>query len=193
MKFFFGFLAIIAAIVVVILLSVSLFRGFDNSNNPSTFDSTYDLKSVAATDTVARHIVSGAIISNENYHEIHITISKNARTIEIIRGYSGAVEKTSTLPNTSAAYDAFLGALHAAEFSNKANVTNGDPRSTCVSGNRYYYQLQEGSEKKVDTWTTSCSARQGNFVGNINATAQLFRNQIPNYGEFVSGVNLNFY
>lgn len=192
MKFFFGFLALIAAIVVVVLLTLSLFRGLDGSNNstaPST--STYDLRSKEAASSVVRFTTSGTIVAEENHREIRITISKSARTVEIISGYNGKVINTSTITNTPAAYDAFLNALYAARYADRTATTNGDPRSTCVTGNRFFYGLQDDSGIKVDTWTTSCSAGQGNFAGNVSGTSSLFRSQIPNYNQFTNGVNLN--
>lgn len=190
MKFFFGFLAVIAAIVVVVLLTINLFRSLDEPIVDTTAsNSVYDLKSDQARDTIARHTVSGAIVADENYREVRITVSKNARTIEVLKGYNGAVEKTTTLSNSPTAYNAFLGALAAASFSNRVE-TSAEPQYTCVTGNRIYYQLQEASEKKVDTWSTTCDANQGNFAGSVTGTAALFRSQIPNYSEFTSGVNL---
>jgi len=189
-KYFFGFLAVIAAIVVVVLLTINLFRNLDQPlEGTSLSTSVYDLKSDQAKDTVARYSVNGAIVAEENYREVHITVSKNVRTIEIIKGYNGTVEKTATFPNTPSAYNTFVGALVAARFSNRVDTTEV-PRFTCVTGNRIFYQLQEASEKKVDTWSTTCGADQGNFDGSVDGTATIFRNQIPNYGEFTSDVNL---
>jgi len=190
MKFFFGLLAFIAAVVVVALLVVSLFRGFNNEDTSSPVISTYSFDDKTSVETIARYTVSGPIVADENYRQVRITVSKNARTIEVLKGYAAAVEKSSTLPNTPAAYTAFLGALRAAEFTNKRENVTTDPSSTCITGNKFFYELALASDKKADTWTTNCSFNDGTFAGNPRGTAQIFRAQIPNYRELTNGVNL---
>lgn len=190
MKYFFGVLAFIAAIVVVILLATNLMRGLNDTNTNTNVTKTVDLTDVALKDSVVRYTMSGAINADENHREIRITISKNARTVEVLKGYNGTVEKTVTLPNNENAYLAFLNALSAASFSNKRDDAEGDPNVTCVTGQRYYYELQSGSDKKVDTWSTTCSPAQGNFGGLVAPTAQLFQSQIPTYAEITRGVSL---
>lgn len=193
MKFFFGLLAFIAAIVVVVLLIVSLFRTLDSQsggkNNP--ISSTYNLEDESSINSVVRYTVSGPIVAEENYREVRITISQNTRTIEQINGYQGKVANTSTFSNTTAAYQAFIGALRAAEFTSRRSGETSDISATCVTGQRLKYELSVANEKPVDTWTTSCSFNHGNFAGNPTGTAQIFRAQIPNFNEFTSGIGLS--
>ncbi len=193
MKFFFGLLAFIAAIVVVVLLVLSLFRGLESQNGDtgSLVTSSYSLDDKSAIDSVARYTVSGPIVAEENYRQVRITISKNVRTVEVLKGYKGTVEKTSTLPNTPEAYTAFLGALRAAKFADRRDTANTDISSICVTGNKYYFDLSINGTKKVETWTTSCSLKNGTFAGNKDGTALLFRNQVPAYQETINGVNLS--
>jgi len=192
-KFFFGLLAFIAAVIVVILLVLSLFRGLESPNGDtgSLITSSYSLDDKTAVDSVARYTISGPIVAEENYRQVRITISKNVRTVEVLKGYKGTVDKTSTLPNTPESYTAFLGALRAAKFANKRETSDTDLSSICVTGNKYFYDLSLSGEKKVDTWATSCSNKSGTFAGNKDATAQLFRSQVPTYQETINGVNLS--
>lgn len=191
MKFFFGLLAFIAATVVVVLLMVGLFRSFDETGDTArtTVSDTYDFDSNTAIDSVARYRISGPVVAEENHREIRVTISKNTRSVEILKGYSGAVESTKTYPNTPEAYKAFLGALDAARFSAKREGSVTDITSTCVTGRHYHYELAVGSDKKVDSWTTSCSLSQGTFAGN-SQTGELFQKQIPDYSNFTSGLGV---
>jgi hypothetical protein len=191
MRFFFGFLAFLAAVVVVILLIFGIVKNFNAGNKPVVNVSSYTLNDDKALDGVARYTVSGPVVADENYRQIVMTISKSARTVEVQKGYGKVVEKTSTLPNTPAAFKAFLGALDAAQFTSKKDISgNLDPRSICVSGNKYFYEFALNGEKKVDTWTSSCSFKNGSFGGNSEGTAQIFRAQIPNYSDITNGVNL---
>jgi hypothetical protein len=188
-KFFFGLLAFIAAVVVVILLIVSLVRGV-NSSPSNTITRSYDLKDTSAENTIARYTVSGPIVADEDYREIRVTVSKNARTVDTLRGYKREVIATKTLPNTAEAYRAFLGALHAADFTATRGTVENEPRTICVTGNQYAYSLTHEGARKVDTWTTSCSSKQGSFAGNVDGTANLFFAQIPNYAEITAGAGL---
>jgi hypothetical protein len=191
MRFFFGFLALLAAIVVVILLVLGIVKSFNATNKPVVSVSSYTLNDDKALDGVARYTVSGPVVADENYRQIIVTISKNTRSVEVLKGYSKTQEKVATLPNSPAAFKAFLGALDAAQFTSKRDIaTSADPRSICVSGNKYFYEFALGSDKKVDTWTSSCSFRNGTFAGNSEGTAQIFKSQIPNYGDITNGVNL---
>jgi hypothetical protein len=190
LKFFFGLLAFIAAVVVVVLLVVGLFRSFNSDETGNPVTSTYDLSDKTSVDTVARYTISGPIVADENYKQARITISKNTRTIEVLKGYAGKVEKTATLPNTEAAYTAFLSALRAAQFGSKREGVSTDPSTVCVTGNKFFYELALASEKKVDSWTSNCTFKDGTFAGNPQGTAQLFQAQIPNYREITNGVNL---
>lgn len=190
MKFFFGLLTFIAAVVVVILLVVSFFRSMDSQGTNNLVTSSYSLEDKAAVESIARYTVAGPVVAEENYRRVRITVSKNARTVEVIKGYKGTVDKTSTLPNTPEAYSAFLGALRAAKFSNRRDAAFADPSAICVTGNKYYYELAIVSDKKIDTWTTSCSLKDGTFAGNNEGTAQIFRSQIPDYQKITNGVSL---
>lgn len=192
MKFFFGLLAFLAAVIVVVLLVVGLFKSFNGNDNGNLIStSTYSLSDKTAVDTVARYTVRGPVVADEDYRQVRITISKNSRSVEVLKGYAGVVEKVSTLSNTPDAYTAFLGALSAAEFSDRREGGSSvDPSTTCVTSTKFFYELTLASEKKVDTWTSSCSFKDGNYGGNALGTAQIFKAQIPTYDQLTNGVNL---
>jgi hypothetical protein len=182
-KFFFGFLAFIAAVVVVILLIVGLVRTTRSNDTKSLVKNTVTLTDDSMISSVARYTVTSPIVADENYRETRITISQNARTVEVLQGYDKKVEKTATLPNTANAYKAFLGALAATKFSARRDKVSGNLRTTCVTGNHYLFELSLNAEKKVDTWSSSCSSKDGSFAGDIGGTEQIFKDQFPNYSE----------
>lgn len=186
MKYFFGFLATAAAIVVVILLVSGLFRTLDvNQNNQTPSQITYDLLDQSTVDGVIRITIDGPVVAEEQYRSLRITVSKNVRTIEVLKGYGRTVEKTQTFSNSPDSFKAFLGALKAADFAKRREGTISDPRATCVTGTKTFYELQIGSDKKVDTWSASCSVKQGSFTGNTDAVVKLFRNQIPSINDYI--------
>jgi hypothetical protein len=191
LKFFFGLLAFIAATVVVVLLVISLFRSLGDTSTTTSTTSSYSFDDTSASDSIVRYRIEGPVVADENHREVRITVSKSARTIDIIKGYKGTVEKTETYPNNEQAYQAFLGALEAARFTYNRGEITADTSTTCVTGSKYHYELTDLGQKKVDTWTTSCSVEQGNFAGNHQAVADLFRKQIPNYSKLTTGINLS--
>lgn len=193
MKFFFGFLAFIAAVVVVVLLVLGFIRTTNSNAVQSAVSATATLTDDDMVSSVVRYTVTSPVVADENYRETRMTVSQTGRTIEVLKGYDKKVEKSSTLPNSKEAYKAFLGALAAAHFSAKRDNVQGSARTTCVTGNHYFYELSLGSDKKVDTWTTSCSSKNGSFAGEADNTAQLFRDQFPDYDKTTSGSERGVY
>ena len=188
MKFVFGLLAFIITTIVLIVLIVSLFRGLNTattSTNPVKV--SYNLLDGGAVDTAARMTLSGPIVAEEKYQSVRVTIDKTTRRVEVLTGYKGTVVKAQSYPNSKEAYEAFLNALKAAQFTNVRD-TSLNMRSTCVTGNRYMFELSASGSKKIDTWTTSCATKAGSFAGDTSGTIGLFRAQIPNYGEVTNGL-----
>ena len=191
MKFVFGVLVFIITAIVLIILIVSLLRGLNSTTTPKTvLASSYNLTDSGALEASAKFTVSGPIVADEKHQSVRITIDKSSRKVEILKGYKNIVDKTQTLPNSAEAYGAFLAALKAAQFANYRQ-NNADIRTSCVTGNRYNFELSAIGTKKVDSWTTSCNGKSGTFAGDASNTAQLFRAQIPNYSDFASGALVN--
>jgi hypothetical protein len=191
MKFILGILVFIITTIVLIVLIVSLFRSLSSTSSPSNLPitSSYNLTDSSAADAVVRYTVSGPIVADEKYQSVRITIDKSSRKVEVLKGYKGVVDKTQAYPNSTESYSAFIQALRAARFTDKRDSA-ADIRTTCVTGNRYTFELTSSSVKKVDSWTTACSGRSGTFAGDISGVAQLFRAQIPNYSEVTSGASV---
>jgi hypothetical protein len=191
-KYFFGFLAFLAAAVVVVLLVIGLLRGLDTESvAESSAVNTYTLTDPGAVDTIVRYRITGPVVADENYRELRITASKNSRTIELLKGYGGSIEKSVTYPNTPESYRAFLGALEAAKFAmTKSDYASPNLATTCVTGSKYFYELSSASGKPVDTWRSSCNTNHGNFAGDAENIAELFRVQLPGYNEVASGAPL---
>jgi hypothetical protein len=189
-KFFFGFLAFIAATIVVVLLIISLFRSLGSNSSDNTISSTYSFSEPNAINSVVRYTVAGPIVAEEDYREVKITVSQNVRTFEVIKGFNNTVITTKSYQNNPEAYRAFLGALTAAEFADRRENSTDNPESTCVTGVRFFFELNEASDKPVDTWTSDCSLNHGTFAGNQQGTAQIFRGQIPDYNTLIVGVNI---
>ncbi|MCU0667443.1 MAG: hypothetical protein MUF85_02395 [Patescibacteria group bacterium] len=121
-----------------------------------------------------------------------ITISQSARRIDIYRGYVSSPEKTEVLSNTEASYTAFYNGIKKTGFFNVRELPAGSTfESSCPLGIQYQFLAGDDIvEPKLDSWTTSCGAKNGNFAGNRGQTHTMFTRQIPDYSKIISGVRL---
>lgn len=159
-------------------------------STPETSTETTTAISYAEDDSEVIYTEYGGIVADEEYRAIRITVSAQARTIEILSGYDLVVADRSRLPNTSRAYEAFLHALDTTGFSEAQAGAPEREDGVCPSGKRYVFEAVVDGETDQRTWTTSCSRSEGSFAGNRSRTARLFEDQIPEYRDFVRDTRL---
>lgn len=187
MKYFLGFLGIVALVIFVFVLVV---RGFSHSSNTPKTTQT-QLTDYANTNTIMRMATEGPVAADQTYSEVRITVGRDANTIEIIKGYQGQVLKAKTFPNNSDAYGNFLRALQLLNYTKGNNTPNlADERGYCPDGNRYVYEIVSGAADVQRYWAGSCGG--GTFKGNSAEIRRLFTRQIPGYASFVSNLNINY-
>jgi hypothetical protein len=190
-----GFVATIIVIIILILgynmLRKVAVQTTDNTpNNSESNTKSNSLTSADYKNQPVTYTVRGSITGNEEHNSIRITVSPSVRRVEVMQGYSNTVIKTSDTPNTQAAYDAFISALQGAKFTTVRKSTQVREQ-TCPLGKQYVYQVAPDNVDPFLSWATSCGRKQGTFNGNGSTIQELFRKQIPNYGEFTRGVDLN--
>lgn len=184
MKYFLGVLGTLLLVIFVIVL---IFRGGDPDTVPA--DQVRKLADYATeSGTVANFTASGPINAKENHTIVQITVTDAARKIEIINGYDGTVTSVANYPNTTAAFTAFLAGLEQVGFT-KDRDSRLTFASVCPTGKRYSYQLSNGEEKVVDTWSATCE--KGTYAGKTTPTQRLFEAQIPNYQDVVNDVRFS--
>lgn len=188
MRYFFGVLAIVVVTIIALVLLMS--RPNSNQQGKLGAKRTVVLTDYADTDASVSLTIDGAINALENHRSIRIMISRNSRSITVYRGYNGDVLDNKVYSNTQDAYNAFLHALAFGGFSKDQKGQFNSSTGVCPLGLRYTYDLQDGSQELVNTWSTSCSSRQGTFAGNAQLTRQLFQAQIPNYNKLTGSVVL---
>lgn len=187
MKYVIGgaFIVIIVAGLIAGVLSIA-----SPDSTPETSTETTTAISYAEDDSEVIYTEYGGIVADEEYRAIRITVSAQARTIEILSGYDLVVADRSRLPNTSRAYEAFLHALDTTGFSEAQTGAPEREDGVCPSGKRYVFEAVVDGETDQRTWTTSCSRSEGSFAGNRSRTARLFEDQIPEYRDFVRDTRL---
>ena len=182
MRFFLSILAVIIFIVVVIVLVASHSSGGPVIKPINLANYTYPGTSVTQT-------TSGQLVGNNQRQAIRITISATERDIYFLNTYDNTIQSSQTFPNTSTAYNTFLGALQNANFTFSRKTTQTNIYGVCPLGNTYQYQLDSPSTTVFNNWSTSCSSSDGDFAGNGPLIRQLFSLQIPTYNTFIQPAN----
>jgi hypothetical protein len=184
MKYFFAFLATVALIVVVFILVI---RGLTGGGRPVE---QVDLVDYSKTQTVMRMIIDGPVKIDEEHRSVRVTIGRTSNTIELIHGYEGNVVNSRSYPSNESAYVTFLRALDLQGYTKgDSNPNREDSRGYCPTGQVYTFQIITGSDTVQNFWTTTCNGG-GTFRGNTRVIRTLFREQIPDFGEFVRGTGL---
>lgn len=186
MKYFLGFLAVLAVGILAIVLLTS--GGPAEPGQPGERQVT--LTDYAGTDAVVRLTTQGEIEAKEEHRAIRITVGRDRRNVEVIRGYDGEVIKSQPYDNSQSAYEEFLHALQNAGFANQKDTPLESEEGVCPTGRRYIYEALDNSQEELRLWSTSCSDRQGSFAGEAGLVRQLFEAQIPEYNEFAQDVRL---
>jgi len=185
MRYFIGFLTIVALVVAVFII---VLRGFSGtSNKPKTQTNLIDY---ANTQTVVRYTVDGPVNADQIHQGYRITVGRDANTMEIIKGYQNNVIKAQTYDNNTEAYSNFLRALQLQNFTKgSADASKSDERGVCPNGNRYTFEIETAGQVTQRFWTTSCGG--GTFLGNSQTIRTLFQRQIPDFSKLTASVNLS--
>jgi len=185
MRYFIGFLITIGLIILLIVL---LFGGGGN-NVPKT-PAHQPLVSYANTDAETRLTIDGPINAQQSHDQVQITVGRGQITYDQIKGYDGHVVNQQTYSNTENAYNNFLHALVVAGFTHgNTSTTLKDELGYCPLGNRYIFELFEGSNYIERYWSTNCGNPK-TYLGSTPLTLTLFQNQVPNYADLVQNLSL---
>jgi len=184
MRYFLGFLAVIALIVLVFILVLRGLSGPRQSNVQTL------LTDYSETETVMQLTIDGAVKSDQEHRAVRITIGRDQNMIETIQGYQGHVLKSQTYPNNEDSYYVFLRAIQLLGYTKgDPDTAKSDERGVCPLGRRYIFEVVTGSASVQRYWSTSCG--RGTFKGVPGNTRKLFQLQIPDYGKLTAGLGVN--
>lgn len=184
MKYILGTLGVIVLLIVAVVLIANTGGG----SSEQTGEKQLKLTDFINTDADVSWTREGKIVAQEQHKAVRVTVARNERRIELLSGYDGSVEKSQSFTNTQGAYDQFMNALANAGYTRKQDARVEGPKGVCPMGNRYIYTLHENGNEKLSLWSTTCSRRDGTFGGETGLVERLFQGQIPNYTDFVRGV-----
>jgi hypothetical protein len=183
MKYFFGFLAAVALLVLVFIL---IMRGFSGRGNQTQTQ----LTDYAATQTVMRMIIDGPVVADENHRSITVTIGRDTNTATLMKGYQGQVIDSKSYGNNENAYTTFLRALELQGYSKgDADPKLSNSSGFCPNGQVYTFEIVTGSDVVQQFWTSSCGG--GTFKGKASTIRGLFRDQIPDYSTLTRGTDIH--
>lgn len=148
----------------------------------------YDYASSSSAKVV--FTTQGAIVGDDEFRSIRITVTRDQRKIEILDGYTNEVKSSRAFSNNQAAFDTFLRALRNAGYMNTRDSKVTDERGVCPQGLRYIYELWDNDQQLHRSWSTSCTNKDGTFNGSALVVRRLFEDQITDYDDIVSGVQL---
>lgn len=185
MKYVTWFLSLVVIVIAVIVGSVLIRNIMDDVN--TTNQSTTNLKPISEQikeDTTLRLSVDGPVIANENHQSMQIDVTPKSRVVTLYKTYNNTAFKQTKYDNNQKAFESFAAALDRAGFS--ASLGDKKYAGECAAGRVYHLELLQADKVAQDLWTTSCATSR-TFGGNMAAILTLFRNQIPNYLEAITG------
>jgi hypothetical protein len=187
MRYFVTFLIGISLVVLVIILLIrAIFGGGDTQTAKAP-----TLVDYANTNVVMRYTIWSQVEADQAHQQLRIDISKYSSDIYLYNGYENTLIKNQSYPSNPSAYSDFLRGLDLLGYT-KGNPDKAlaDWRGYCPSGQRYVYEIIDGSSTVQQYWATSCSKKSARtFLGQVAPVNGLFRAQIPEYKEFVVDTN----
>jgi hypothetical protein len=183
MRYFIGFLAVV---ILLILLIVLLFR---SNNGPTVPSTTKPLISYANTNAEVSYTLDYPTSSNLTHTRIIITVSQFTVTYQQQLGYDGNIVNQQQYPNTENAYLAFLNALQGVGFTlGVPSKTPNEEQQHCAQGDRYIYEITQGSNTLERFWATSCNGPH-TYNGLPSLTNSIFQAQVPDYNSLIRGTS----
>ncbi|MDB5185649.1 MAG: exported protein of unknown function [Candidatus Saccharibacteria bacterium] len=173
---------------MLIFVIVLLFNR-DSGTNTQTGNKAVVLADYANKDARAELTQQGKVTAQEKRYSVHMTVSRTERVIEVLQGYDQTVLRRETFSNNESAYSTFIIALDQTGFSREKPSIIKDERGACPLGQRYIYELNDGTSQVLRLWNTSCNTKEGTFGGK-STVRQLFQEQFPNYGDITRGITL---
>jgi hypothetical protein len=175
MKYFFGFLASIGLIILVFILILRGFGGKPQGQQPDP------LTDYANSDALVRMTVDGPIVSDQQHQAYRITVGRSETRIETLQGYEYDAIDTKTYNNNQEGFTNFLRAIEFAGFAKGVKDVDNqqqDERGVCATGNRFVFEIIDGTSQVQRYWSTSCG-NNGTFKGKTEQVKRLFDRQVP--------------
>jgi hypothetical protein len=165
----------------------NLFEGVADRREESA---EIDSDAVVTNASTARFIVNGPVVAPEEQRSYTIEVSQGVVSMTVYKNFGQQVIDKKTYANNAASYNAFLNALSQEGVTERKDGTDEQDDyaelGVCANGRQYIVEI----DTAVRRWSTSCSSSQGTAGFNMSRVQTLYRNQVPDYSELVSGTGL---
>ncbi|MBX4199305.1 hypothetical protein KW789_00200 [Candidatus Saccharibacteria bacterium] len=179
--------------VLIIIGSLLIFGGNKKPTHTTNTPVILPLADYASTDATVSMTIDGVVNGDDAHRAIRITVGRDQRTLDIVQGYSGHVLERHAFYNTEDAYNVFLRSINNGGFmlKNKNKKISSSPTGQCPLEKRYIFNLDQGADTLSSLWTSDCGTKTGTFSGSLEVVQRLFENQITDYNNLISEVELN--
>jgi hypothetical protein len=186
MRYFLAFLIGLGVIILVLIFLIKLI--FGGGGEPATPQT--NLVDYSHTNVVMRLTIDGPVVADQDHRQVQIEVGQTQNELRMITGYQGHVVKNQTVDSNDSSYANFLRAIDLQGYTlgNKSEKLE-DYRGYCPEGNRYIYEILDGSSIKQQYWSTSCKGAQ-TFKGQATTLIDLFQKQIPDYSNILGDFGL---
>ena len=141
MKYIVGVIVVIIAAIAAVLMLSSGPVGTNTGTKPKQVVKLVDYVDKSGSEVSLT--TQGRVVGESEFRSVRVTISKNSRKVEILKGYDMTVEKSEQFANSKTGYDVLLRSLANAGFSKTKTSSYSDERGVCPLGNRYVYLLSD--------------------------------------------------
>ncbi|MDQ3093744.1 MAG: hypothetical protein M3Q70_01020 [bacterium] len=189
----------IVSLLILILLILSiwgvfsiakrLFSSGSSQNSSQVVEPQDKLDDYNRPGVIISFELQGPVVAETEHTSYKIIVGRSERIMQVMRGYSGTVEREQRYTNDEASYAVFLKSIAAAGFDAKNNSTQNDERGACPLGRRYIYTINDNGMDALRTWNTSCGQELGTSeAGTVIRT--LFQKQIPDFNTLTQNTTL---
>lgn len=179
--------------LVIVLLFVVIFMIMRGGNDKSKVPETKRelISYVNDTNVTISETIIGPINAAQNHDEIQIRVTNQSATVDFSKGYDGNVVNSRNYPVTTAGFSEFLSSLEKAGYTLGNNDEKlKDDKGYCSTGQRYIFEVQEGSQTIQRYWITSCGGTK-TYKGKLGLTNELFKAQIPDYDDIMEDASFS--
>ena len=174
---------LIASLIVILFLLVR----HTTPSKPQPSVASYSNSSTAQ----AALLIDGPVNAVSQHNQVQILVTNSVTTFNIFSGYNGQVVSSRHYVMTPAAFHVFLRSLEGAGFANGSqNPSLRQASGYCPLGDRYIFTFSNGGTLMERYWATSCNGTPHTYDGDLALTLQLFQNQVPDYDNIVSSLNI---
>jgi len=181
---------LLGIVVIVVLIGILLIVIL--THKPAPIKQQKPMAAYANNPTVqVAMLVDGPVNAVSLHNQVLVVISNSQTTFKIFQGYNDHIIKEKTYPMTDAAFHVFLRSLESANF-NLGHTSPGLSQASgfCPTGDRFIFTYDRNGQQIERYWSTSCGGVPHTFDGNLGLTEQLFVNQVPDYSNMISNLNL---